>query len=90
MNRKILFTELGYNRSFAASVRPWAYKVDGPDAERVQALCLETALRRVEAEPAVVGAFLWKWFPNPQPVGRNFQLATPVLKAVISRVWRSP
>jgi hypothetical protein len=32
--------------------------------------------------------FLWKWFPNPHPVGRNFQLATPRLKRAISEVWR--
>ncbi len=36
----------------------------------------------------VVGAFLWKWFPNPHPVGRNFQLATPRLRKAIADVWR--
>ena len=86
-NRKIVFTELGYNRAYDAPNRPWAYRVDGEDAERMQALCLGAALRAVENEPDVVGVFLWKWFPNPHPVGRNFQLATPNLKRVIARAW---
>jgi len=86
-NRKIVFTELGYNRAYDAPNRPWAYRVDGAGAERVQALCLGAALRAVEREPDVVGVFLWKWFPNPHPVGRNFQLATPALKRVIAAAW---
>ncbi len=86
-NRRIVFTELGYNRAFDAPLRPWDYAVDGADAEAMQALCLGAALRAVDAEPMVVGVFLWKWFPNPYPVGRNFQLATPGLKRVIAAAW---
>ncbi|MFQ5600541.1 MAG: hypothetical protein ACE5G2_08305 [Candidatus Krumholzibacteriia bacterium] len=89
-NRKIVFTELGYNRSHAAPVRPWDHRVDGRDAEPTQEMCLRVALQAVEREPSVVGAFLWKWFPNPYPVGRNFQLATPRLKKMIAEVWRDP
>lgn len=83
----VVFTELGYNRAFAAPVRPWDDALDGGDAEPIQAACLRAALRAVENEPAVSGAFLWKWFPNPHPVGRTFQLATPRLKRVISEIW---
>ena len=83
----IVFTELGYNRSFDAPRQPWAYRVDGPEAEPMQSLCLRIALESIEREPAVVGAFLWKWFPDPHPVGRNFQLATPELRRAISGVW---
>lgn len=86
--RRIVFTELGYNRSFAAAVRPWDPHVDGEEAEAVQETCLRLALTAVEREPSVAGAFLWKWFPNPHPVGRNFQLATPRLKQAIREVWR--
>jgi len=86
-NRKVVFTELGYSRSMEAPVRPWAYGVDGPEAEPVQESCLRVALRAIEAEPTVVGVFLWKWFPNPHPVGRDFQLATPRLKRAIREVW---
>jgi hypothetical protein len=86
-NRKIVFTELGYNRAHRAPIEPWAYRSDGPDAEAMQAQCLRADLDAVETEPAVIGSFLWKWFPNPTPVGRNFQLATPALKAVLRDVW---
>lgn len=86
--RPVVFTELGYNRSFTAAVRPWEYATDGAEAEAVQERCLRVALEAIEAEPRVVGAFLWKWFPEPHPVGRNFQLATPGLEAVIRGVWR--
>lgn len=85
--RPVWFTELGYNRSFNAAAEPWAYAVDGEEAEPFQALCLGAALAAVEEEPSVTGVFLWKWFPNPRPVGRNFQLATPQIKRVISQSW---
>jgi hypothetical protein len=87
MNRKIVFTELGYSRAHRAPVEPWAYCSDGPEAEATQALTMRTALEAVEREPAVVGVFLWKWFPNPHPVGRDFQLATPAIRQVITETW---
>ena len=87
VGRPVVFTELGYNRAFAAPVRPWDDALDGSDAEPVQAACLRIALQAVENEPSVHGAFLWKWFPNPRPVGRTFQLATPRLKRIIADVW---
>lgn len=86
-NRRICFTELGYNRSFRTPVEPWAYAVDGPEAEAVQRTCLRVALEAIEREDSVVGSFLWKWFPDPRPVGRNFQLATPALKEAIAAAW---
>jgi hypothetical protein len=86
-NRRIVFTELGYNRSLAAPVRPWDPRPDGAEAEPIQEMCLRIALAAVESEPSVAGAFLWKWFPNPRPVGRNFQLATPRLKRAIAAIW---
>ena len=85
--RQILFTELGYNRSFNAAVEPWNAKSDGEGAASFQELCMRIALRAIENEPRVVGSFLWKWFPEPYPVGRNFQLATPGMKRVISDAW---
>ncbi len=89
-NRKVVFTEIGYTRSFDAARRPWDPRIDGPEAEAFQARCLQAALRAIESEPWVVGAFLWKWFPDPYPVGRDFQLATPRLKRAIVEVWASP
>lgn len=85
--RPVLFTELGYNRSYAAAMRPWSYDVDDADAEVVQARCLRAALAAVEAEPSVAGAFLWKWFPQPHTSGRTFQLATPRVRRAIADAW---
>lgn len=87
IDRPVIFTELGYNRSYTTAMEPWSYRVDGPEAERAQALCLRVALHAVEQEPCVEGVFLWKWFPNPRPIGRNFQLATPALRQVIRGSW---
>jgi sugar phosphate isomerase/epimerase len=89
-DRPIVFTELGYNQSFAAPLRPWEYHADGAPAERIQLACMRTALEAIAGEPWVLGAFLWKWFPEPHPVGRNFQLATPAMKQVIAHVWSAP
>lgn len=85
-----MFTELGYNRSLRAASRPWDPDLDGPEAEDLQELCLRVALRAVEDEPAIAGAFLWKWFPSPHPVGRDFQLVTPRLKRAIAEAWGGP
>ncbi len=87
VGRPVVFTELGYNRAFAAPVRPWDDAWDGEEAESVQAACLRVALQAVENEPSVVGAFLWKWFPNPHPVGHTFQMASPNMRRVIADVW---
>ena len=82
-----MFTELGYNRSLSAAREPWDYRVDGLEAEELQEDLLRVALRAVEAEPAVVGVFLWKWFPEPYPAGRNFRLATPATMDIIRDAW---
>ena len=87
-SRRVVFTELGYNRAFDAPVRPWEYDTDGPEAEAVQEASLRAALLAIEEEDAVVGVFLWKWFPEPDAVGRNFQLATPRIERAIRDLWR--
>jgi hypothetical protein len=89
-DRRIVFTELGYNQSFAAAKSPWRYETDGPAAEPLQVLCMRTALEAVESEPLVAGVFLWKWFPAPRQVGRNFQLATPRMRRLLADLWRWP
>ena len=87
LDRHVVFTELGYNRSFDAAARPWEHRTDGPAAEAVQALCLRVALEEIELTPRVIGSFLWKWFPAPHQAGRNFALATPRMRGVIRGVW---
>ncbi len=87
-NRTVVFTELGYNHSTETARKPWDYGVEhNARAASLQRLCFEVALEAVDAEPSVVGSFLWKWFPEPHPNGRTYALATDELKALICDRW---
>ncbi|MCZ6602242.1 MAG: hypothetical protein O6952_04485, partial [Planctomycetota bacterium] len=55
--------------------------------EELLALCSRVALETIEREATILGSFLWKWFPEPRPIGRNFRLATPEMRAVIRDAW---
>lgn len=87
-DRAIVFGELGYPRSRFAAVRPWSYE-EQEDAEALglQERCLEAALLAIDGSPAIVGAFLWKWFPGETTRG-NFLKSTPEMRAVIAGHWR--
>ncbi|MCA8955424.1 MAG: hypothetical protein KDC87_05085 [Planctomycetes bacterium] len=88
--RNVVFTELGYTNSFRAAIEPWASHSDGRDAEPFQRRLMAVALRAIEDEPRVEGAFLWKWFPPPRSTGRDFRIATPEMQRTIAEVWRHP
>ena len=84
----IIFTELGYARNPKAAHRPWEYR-DIPSGEGTQVACMRTAMKVIETEDAVVGAFLWKWFPgDAEP--RNFSMKTPAMRALIEQHYRPP
>ena len=85
--RRIVFTELGYNRSFKAAVEPWSPEDSVDEAGGLQRLLMDVALRSIEREPRVVGSFLWKWFPRPRSMGPDFQLAYPEMKETLRSVW---
>lgn len=87
-DRPILFTELGYNQSYRAADQPWDYATDDGGAAALQQLCMRVALSVAAAHPRIQGVFLWKWFPPPRSVGRNFQLATPEMRRLIKDSWR--
>lgn len=87
-NRNILFTELGYNQSYTAAAQPWDYGIDDEGAQAIQQLCWISALDAIAREPYIVGSLLWKWFPHPRPIGRNFQLATPPIMRIIADAWQ--
>lgn len=87
LDKDVVFTELGYSHSFDAPVRPWAFGSDGPAAAPVAEACLRAALEAIESEPRVIGAFLWKWFPQPRTNGRDFELDTPGMRSVIHAAW---
>ena len=85
-DRKIVLGELGYNRSSLAASRPWEYRTGGENAEIVQQRCMQAALTALSRSDAVVGAFLWKWFPGNRRRG-NFLLMSPAMREVIAECW---
>ena len=87
-NRHVVFTELGYNQSYTAAAQPWDHDIDDEGARGLQELCWVSALDAIGREPRIVGALLWKWFPHPRPIGRNFQLATPPIMRIIADAWQ--
>ena len=86
--RHVVFTELGYNQSYITAAEPWDYSIDDDGARDLQELCWLTALDAIAGEPRIVGALLWKWFPHPRPIGRNFQLATLPIMQIIAEAWQ--
>jgi hypothetical protein len=90
-NKKVVFTELGYDRSPKAASRPWESGRGTPraaaDAARaLQVRCMREALRACGAHPDVVGAFLWKWFPGSTR-GEDFLVSAPPVREVVRRAW---
>ncbi|MHC5003740.1 MAG: glycoside hydrolase family 113 [Planctomycetota bacterium] len=88
-HRRILLAELGYNRSALAAARPWAYEQGGTDAAAVQQRCLESAMEAMQRSDAIVGAFLWKWFPGESRRG-NFLMSEPAIRQIIAGHWGRP
>ncbi len=88
IGKKIVFTELGYNRSSDAPYKPWEYQTGGPEAELSQERCLQAALEVIQSEEAITGAFLWKWFPGDYNA-RKFAKSTPNMRSVIRNAWLS-
>ena len=86
--KPIVFTELGYARNPGAAHRPWDHR-DIPSGEGTQLACMRTALKVIASEEAVVGAFLWKWFPGDDEP-RNFSMKTPAMRALIQRNYSRP
>jgi len=88
----IVFTELGYTNSTHAGEQPWAYDQHGDraSAQAAKRLCLRIALEHIEQDPAIRGAFLWKWFTEPHRSGREFVLQLPTHRRVIRDAWRRP
>jgi len=86
--KPVVFTELGYDRSPRAPYEPWASGGRIRDGAEVQEQALRAALRAIDREPSVVGAFLWKWFPGEVPHG-DFRMSEPRLRDLIRRHWSS-
>jgi len=85
--KHIVFTELGYPRLPNAASQPWSHG-DQADYESLQLMLLDAALDAISREPAVIGAFLWKWFPGAHPP-RDFSVQGPAQRQVIAGRWRA-
>lgn len=83
LGKPVVFTELGYDASPTTLAEPWS---SGRGGESIQEQALRGALRAIDREPVVVGAFLWKWFPGDLAHG-DFRLSEPRLRRVIQEVW---
>ena len=85
VGKPVVFTEAGYNNSPTAPYQPWDWD-DRGDAEELQIRCMIAALQAIAAEPSVMGAFLWKWYPGDR-VPRDFAMAAPNIRRVIRDHW---
>jgi hypothetical protein len=88
--KKVIFTELGYNRSSQAAAKPWEHQGGGPNAAAIKLRCMKVALARVEKESFIESVFLWKWFPNKINTSRNFNLQYKEMKSLIKTIWTAP
>ena len=91
VGRPILLAELGYAASTAAARYPWKDDPvgDPPAAAALKLRCMRVALRMIETEPAIVGVFLWKWFPaDPaRQIDHEFVLQYDAMRGVIGGAW---
>ena len=85
-NKPVVFTELGYDLSFNAAYRPWESGRKIKAAEPLQKKCLDTALRSIENNDQIIGAFLCKWFAGNSR-GENFLKSTPAMRKIIESHW---
>lgn len=87
-DKHVVFTELGYDAAAHAAVEPWRGG-RSQDAVALQQACTRAALQAIDREPAVIGAFLWKWFPGELQRG-DFRMSTPPMRSLLRSVWGTP
>ncbi len=86
--KRILFAEIGYNRSSEAARQPWSPVIeDRPATRELRRRLMEVALERIEAEPTIAGMFWWKWIPGPSHYDRDFSMRDPEARAALSHYW---
>ena len=68
VNRKILFTEVGWPNLETCAQYPWDYTKDGKTAPRAQANCFEAFFRTWIGEKQVAGFLVWEWRKTPWDV----------------------
>lgn len=70
LNRRVVFTEIGYPALATAARRPWEEN-DGPADVWLQARLYEAALQAVSRQPFLAGSFFWLWEGTSRPPFRD-------------------
>jgi len=90
-DKRVLFAEIGYNRSPVAAQEPWAYKVeDSPENRALRRRLMDYALRDLEDEPVVAGLFWWKWMPGAFGGSSNFSMRDKEAREALAEGWGPP
>lgn len=92
-HKPIALTELGYPLSPVAAAEPWTHTGRAPASEAAHGLklrAMRVALRKIEAEPAIVGVMLWKWFATDRDGSHDFLLQYDAMRAVLREAWVTP
>lgn len=90
--KKVLFTEIGYDRSADAAREPWKRgDADSEPARALRARLIEVALERLPREPWLAGIFWWKWMPG-HPYAwdrgdRDFSMRATEAREALARFW---
>lgn len=61
LDRRVLFTEIGYKSHTGATTRPWQWELSGPPDPTLQRAAYEAAFRVFWYEPWFAGFYWWKW-----------------------------
>ena len=92
-DRPLLLTECGYRSVRGATVKPWVWPKDDPNATAdpaLQARVYRTILDVFRERPAFAGLFWWNWVTIPDPGADAAKIFTPQGKPameVIRRAW---
>ena len=92
--KKVLFTEIGYDRSETAASEPWKRGASpSPEARELRRRLMDVALARLPREPWLAGMFWWKWMPGHSSIwdrgDRNFSMRAVEAREALSRHWAS-
>ncbi len=88
--KRVLFAEIGYNRSSRAAGEPWDYAVENTPATRaLRRRLIEVALEGLPEEPWIAGIFWWKWMPGEgnDRWDRNFSMRDDEAREALSSYW---
>ena len=88
VERRYLFTEVGYRSEPAPWMEPWVWRTDAPEDGGAQARCARLVIDTFHDAPGFAGLFWWNWYLQPEalrPADRRFspqgKPAEPVLAA---------